>query len=275
MNKNFPDAIITLKGLRPGASSMILVGVHGNETCGVDALNILMPKLKIQAGTVYIAYGNPKALSLNKRFFETNLNRMFFDDEYISDLDKTTYEYSRAKEIKKYLNQVDALLDIHASNSPDSTPFIICEPNSKNITDSLPAKTIVYGFDSIQPGGTDYYMNKIGKIGICIECGYTQDVESIETAKESILAFLGKQGHIGLKPTSMPQNQFQIYEQYINTTQNFKLIKEFKDFEFIKAGQTIGFDGSNEVKSKKDSFILFARNRTEANQEAFLLAEEI
>lgn len=263
--------VIEINGIEPGPTSMILVGVHGNERCGVEAIEQLLPTLTIEKGKVIIAYGNPRAIEQDVRFTETNLNRMFKSDDQLTDGEKNSYEYNRAQFLKQYLDQADVLLDVHASFTLVSKRFVIGEPNSKNITQYLPVDTVVYGFDAIQPGGTDYYMNTIGKIGICIECGYLGDPASTEVAKESILAFLQSMGHMEGRNEIQQQQIIQITTMYMTKTDNFILKKEFDDFEEVKEGEVIGIDGVEEIKAEYDGIILFARNRKKRGEEGFLL----
>lgn len=261
------EEVVVLRGAKTGPTSIVLGGVHGDETCGVNALTTLLPTLSIERGTVYVAYGNPRAIALNKRFTETNLNRMFKND--VSNADKTSYEYDRAKFLKTYLNKAGALLDVHASFTPESTRFAICEPNARGIVEYLPVDLVVSGFDAIEPGGTDYYMNKIGKIGICVECGYLGDPDSNRIATESIVQFLIARGHINGVPMRRSQSSVRIHSLYLSKT-DFTLVKSFKDFEKIAKDELIGFDGTKEIRAPEDSVILFARN-VSANDEAFLL----
>ena len=265
--------IIELNGTQPGPTSMILVGVHGNERCGVEAIEQLLPTLTIQKGKVIIVYGNLRAIEQDVRFTETNLNRMFKPDDQLTDDEKNSYEYSRAQFLKQYLDQVDVLLDVHASFTPVSKRFVICEKNSKDITQYIPVSTVVYGFDAIQPGGTDYYMNTIGKIGICIECGYLGDPNSTEVAKESIVAFLQSMGHIEGRIEIQQQQTIQITTMYMTKTDNFVLTKKFDDFEEVKRGKVIGIDGVEEIKAEYDGIILFTRNRERLGEEGFLFGK--
>lgn len=267
------EEIIRLEGAKRGLTSIILAGVHGNEKCGVEALSKIPPNLKIKSGLVLFGYGNPRAIEMNQRFIETNLNRMFKRDGLLSKNEKASYEYKRAQFLKKYLKQADALLDIHASSTPNSRPFIICEANAQGITKYLPADFVVSGFDNVECG-TDYYMNSIGKIGICIECGYLGDPKSTQMAEESIFAFLKARGHItnGLIPRD--QSYARIYEKYYAKTADFTLSKLFDDFEEIAKGQIIGTDGDKDVQAEKDSIILFASNQKQIGGEAFLLGEK-
>lgn len=270
MYKNF----IRITGKKSGPTSIILAGVHGDEKCGIEAFKNILPSLKIERGTVLFGFGNPRAIEKNKRFTESNLNRMFKSADLLSNKEKNSYEYGRAQLLKKYLKQADTLLDIHASFTPNSKPFIICEANAEKIVKYLPITSIVSGFDQIQPGGTDYFMNSIGKIGICIECGYLGDQKTTKMAKKNIIAFLKACGHISNDLQPKKQTYIRMYDLYKTRSKKFFLSKPFSDFERVLKGQLIGIDGKNEVRADKNSLILFARNRTRIGDESFLLGEK-
>ena len=262
-----------MTGKEKGSTSIILAGTHGNEKCGIEALKKIIPNLKIERGNVLFGYGNPLAIKANKRYTETNLNRMFKDIESFSVQEKESYEYKRAQFLKIYLNQADALLDIHASSTLNSKPFIICEANARGIVGYLPVDLIVSGFDKVEPGGTDYYMNNMGKIGICVECGYLGSAQSKQAAEESVFAFLSARKHIPRGITRKKQSYIHIYNLYLTKTNSFTLSKSFDDFEEISKNQVIGTDGEKEIRAEKDGVILFARNREKIGEEAFLVGE--
>ena len=281
------DGFVTIKGKLPGKKVMVLGGVHGNEYFGVEAIqeilkSIEIGEMKIERGKVTFGFGNLRAMEKGVRYTETNLNRMFKDKKDILRQDKKRYEYKRSQIIKKYLNKVDVLLDVHGSYTPDSKPFVICEKNSKVISDKLGVTDIVYGFDVVEPGGTDYYMNKMGKIGICVECGYLGENEKSKNfAKQTILNFLVANGNVQINPLSpskvekkIKPKYLQMYQKYFAKTNNFRLSKYFKDFENVRKGQVVGTDGSDEIFCPKDSFILFASNTNKVGAECFLLGSD-
>jgi len=271
MNK---EEIIKISGEEKGPVSIILAGTHGDEVCGVEILEKILPSLKIEKGEVLFGFGNPLAIEKKERFVEANLNRMFKDESLLSEEEKSSYEYRRAQFLKKYLDRADALLDVHASFVVESEAFIICEPHSLKIADYLPFNTVLSGLDELQPGGTDYYMNKIGRSGICVECGFLGDPLSVQRAEKSVFSFLTARGHIsGVLEPCAKSKILKAYKLYFTKTDKFRLAKPFKDFEKIAAGQVVGIDGKEEIKAQKDSTILFARDRDQSNDEAFLLAE--
>lgn len=269
--------IIQIIGKKKWPISIIIVGLHGDEKCGVNAMQKILPclKLKIEDGRVLFVYGNPKAIRVNKRFIEADLNRMFTKDALLSESEGTSYEYKRAQLLKEWLKWAGALLDIHASFTLNSKPFAICEANAKGIVEYLPVDLVVSGFDQVVPGGADYYMNSIGKIGICFECGFLGDNRSMKIAEKSIFAFLKARGHIANNLKQRKQTRLKVYDLYKTKTNNFILTKPFADFEEVLKGQVIGRDGGQEIKAPKNSFVLFASNRKKVGEEAFLLGNKI
>jgi succinylglutamate desuccinylase len=267
------DDIKVIKSDNPGPTSVVLGGVHGDETCGVVAVEEAMTALAINKGTVILALGNPRAIAQCVRYTEENLNRMFVDPKALSSKQKSSYEYQRASVLKEYLLQADALLDVHASFTPESRPFVICEPNAADIVKYLPVPLVVSGFDEYEPGGTDYFMNKNERVGICVECGYLGDHSSLALARESITAFLQVRGHINGANSTVTQQHKRIEYKYYAKTDTFRLAKPFRDFEEVTSGEVIGIDGEKEVRAIDDGFVLFARNCSRRGEEAFLFGK--
>jgi predicted deacylase len=199
---------------------------------------------------------------------------MFKPAELLSAADKASYEYERAEYLKTYLDQAETLLDIHASYTPESRRFVICEPNAADIVKYLPVDLVVSGFDQVEPGGTDYYMNSRGKIGICIECGYLGDPASVQVAERGIDAFLRAAGHLGNDLSETPQSYIRMNEIYLTTSNDFKLSRPFADFDSVSEGEVVGLDSGREVRAEEEGIILFARNCQKAGEEAFLLGEK-
>jgi predicted deacylase len=198
---------------------------------------------------------------------------MFKSDALLSKEERNSYEYDRAQYLKQHLRSANALLDIHASNTPESRPFLICEQNAYGIANELPIDLIVSGFDVLQPGGTDCYMNAHGKIGMCVECGYAKDPDGLNIAEEYLFSFLIAQGNLLGSTKKRKQSHIQMKSMYLTKTDRFSLVKDFDDFEKVKAGQIIGTDGDEMITAPSDAIILFARNRDKISEEAFLLGK--
>lgn len=259
-------------GKNPGGTSIILSGVHGDERSGIEAMKTYFENVSIDAGTVYYGIANPEAVEKNSRFTEANLNRLFRDPKDLSKGEVESYEYERMLYLKEYLDESEVLLDLHASSNPITKPFVICEPNGFELVESLPSNLIVSGFDEYEPGGTDFYMNSIGKIGICFEAGYATSPEAKNLSVQAIESFLIARGHIVKPQQKIKQQKMRIFSKHYCQSGTFTLAKKFDDFEEIKKDQLIGLDGEKEIVSPKDCFILFAHNIDNVGGEAFLLA---
>ena len=69
------EEITQLIGKEDGATSIIIVGIHGDQLCGVEALKKILPNLEIERGKVLFGYGNPRAIEAHQHYTDVNLNR--------------------------------------------------------------------------------------------------------------------------------------------------------------------------------------------------------
>lgn len=260
----------------PGPTVVILGGVHGDETCGVVAIDSLR-KLRIKKGKLILIYGNPLAIERGVRFVDENLNRLFCQDHDLSEKVKRSYEYRRSRQILPYLDTADYVLDLHASFTPASKPFIICEQNAREYVQYLPQSLICYGFTRLEPGGSDGYMNRSGKVGICIECGYLKDKGTADAATHAANVFLQTVAMVDGPSLLLNQSQAYVeaYDLYYTQTDNFRLCRLFADFEPIKQGEIIAYDADVAIESELDQQILFATDANRPLAEGFLLVRGV
>ncbi|MEW6617320.1 MAG: succinylglutamate desuccinylase/aspartoacylase family protein [Patescibacteria group bacterium] len=270
--------IFVKEGEKPGNTVTIMGGVHGDEICGVQAVEKAIESLSIERGRVYFILANLEAIERGVRQVDVNMNRVFRPFEELSEQEKSSYELKRAKAIMPFLNESVALLDVHSSMSKESTPFIICEPHSFHIAQMLPFPIRSHGWDYIERGGTDYFVNNNPHKGngICVECGYHQDPEAPKRAYDSIITFLKIMDIIsGKEELKETKNQREIYASYIyKTKRNFTIDREFSDFEPVMKGKFLGYDGQTPVFAPFDGVIIFARNCKDPNKEAFIMGKE-
>lgn len=269
--------LTAIEGKRPGKTVAIMAGVHGNEKCGIIAFEKILPNLHVENGLVYFILGNLEAIVKCVRQIDTNLNRMFRPADLLSAKEQESYERKRALEIMPFLDESEALLDIHSSGSVMSTPFIICEPPSFSISDIMDFPIVSYGWDALEPGTTDYYMNRMEKIALCVECGYHEDPSSVDRAIQAIFDFLRATGNLRHQNYDKRNKRTReiIKVEYVYKTKiDFEPVKSFADFEFLESGEKIGRDGSEVVVAPYDGMIIFCRNRKGVGEEAFLFASK-
>lgn len=262
----------------PGPVLSIIWWIHGDEICGVQALDNIKDSLKIKKWKVFLIYGNIEAIEKNERQVDLNLNRMFRDESTFNQSERDTIEYRRSREIMPYLDLSDASLDLHSSPSVWSPAFIICEQNCEKVVQNFPFDIRCYGFTDMEPGWTDGYMNVRWKIGICVECGNHNAPDATQKALMSIEKFLQYFEMIDSPKSELSEKIQEIYTAkyaYKTRTADFRVIKIFSDFENITEWQLIGNDGSKPIFAKYTGKILFARDRTQIWVEWFVIISRI
>lgn len=119
---------------QPGPRLLVLGAVHGNETCGTQAITQLLAefesgKLVIQRGAVtFIPITNPKAYELKRRMGDRNLNRNMAVTANPQD-----YEDRIANELCPILESHDVLLDLHSFHT-GGAPFVMIGPQNNTGT---------------------------------------------------------------------------------------------------------------------------------------------
>ncbi len=268
-------------GAEKGPTSVVLAGVHGNERAGINAFARVVPNLQIDNGVVWFGYGNVRGTLAGTRDsqgnYGNNLNRMWLPKTELSPQQRKSYEFKRSRIIDRYMHQSTALLDIHGTINPGTIPHIICEPNGYNIARFFPVDLVLSGLDEHEPGGTDYGMNMLGGIGLCLEAGFNLDPEASDIAEQGIYAFLAARGHIQRQLVARQQRRLAVYETYKTQTDSFFLQGQWADFSPVEKDTLIGTDGDKEVRVKEPSYILYAESPEleKAGEEAFLLARAV
>ena len=242
---------VNYSGQHSGPRLIILGAVHGNETCGTEAIRRLIEQLDggqltVKAGSLtLVAVSNPLAFARGERNGERNLNR---------DLRPRTHPYQFEDHAGNWLccllAQHDVLLDIHSTNAP-CAPFVLLGPRNNHgalepfaheteerlLARHLGVQRCVDGwFSTYAEGverrmastrdnfdvsekealmryaiGTTEYMRAIGGYGLTLECGQHGTVLATEVASRAIMHTLGFLGLIEDKALQPKAQAMQAY----------------------------------------------------------------
>lgn len=264
------NSILEFNSNIPWKTTTIMVWVHWNELSWINALNDILKEINIISWKVYFILANLKAIEIWKRFFEKNLNRCFVEDN-----NWNTYEDKRAKEIIKYLNESDCLLDVHNTlNKENSIPFLITE--NPELWKFFDVKLVINWFKNIQLWWSDWYMSTIWKIWLCLESWSIYDVNWINVAKKWILNFLKFTWNIDWKPEEYKNQKYMNFDfLYKNTSLDFQFTKNYKDFEKVKKWEIIAYDWWKELVSDRNWYIVFNYIPEKIWDECFCLWKDI
>lgn len=246
------ESILTYNSGTSWPTTTIMVGVHWNELSWPKALEKILKDFTVQKWKVYFIYANIKALEIQERQYQKNMNRCFLRNN-----SEETYEEQRAKELMPYLEESDYLLDVHNTlGKENSVPFLITE--FKEYWKYFDIDYVVSGMDDIHPGATDGFMYHLGKPWFCLESWSIYDSKCDKIAEDGILNFLKVTWNIEWTPEAYENFQKVDFDYvYFNKTMDFRFAKDFKEFEEVKENQIIAYDKDEEIRSSRDWLILF------------------
>lgn len=271
MNIFGENNIVFKKGKNPGKTISVFAGIHGNEQVGVLALNKIIDEVEVTHGCVYFVIANPEAVKQNVREVNVNMNRLFSKDEQ-----GNTPEHNRVEELMQILDESDALLDLHASNSKKTEPFIICRDEDLGLASKLSVGIVSYGWDKLVPGSTDAYMSRQNKPALCVECGSVFEVKknlplTINYIKQFLTYFGAIDEVVSMNTDS--QKIIKIDKIVTKQTDNFSFVKEFNDFDSLLEGEVFAVDGSIHHIAESNQCIIFPRPNKPVGGDVFILGK--
>ncbi|MFW5746653.1 MAG: hypothetical protein ACOCWQ_03855 [Nanoarchaeota archaeon] len=254
-----------MKVLEWGSGSpdvVVLAAVHGDEPCGVYAMHRL-DDLTLVKGRLRCVIVNEEAIKQGVRFVDEDLNRAMQSR-------RQTREGRLAAQLRRILDEADALLDIHSTFAPEAPVYTICEDAGVAVARKMGSDAIVTGLDQFHSGSTDEYMHRQGKVGICIECGPSGSAGAVEAAYTAIFSFLSAYGMVE-KQDVAEQVPVLVASRLYRNVEWFRLVRDVADLEYFAEKTIIGYDGAVAVYAEAGEYILFAQEREDAGEECFVV----
>jgi predicted deacylase len=297
-------------GQHSGTRLIVTGAVHGNETCGTEAIQRVIQeldsgKLLIRSGSVtFVPITNPLAYAKGERAGERNLNRNLFPNSNPQD-----FEDRVANWLCPLLAQHEVLLDLHSFNAA-SEPFVMVGPRNNDgplepfqheaqeraLARRLGVRRFVDGWlrtygDGVQRRlagsgelqtvlrygmGTTEYMRSTGGYALTLECGQHSDPQAPEVAYGAILntlAFLGLIDAPSPEPVAPDQMEaLSMVAVYDKQDAGDAFSRNWSSFDPVRQGEEIGrrVDGTP-VLAEFDGRILFPDSGAGANSEWYYL----
>lgn len=302
---------ISFSGLTPGTRLVVLGAVHGNETCGTQAIRRVVAEIEsgqldIVAGSVtFVPVTNPLAYARHQRMGDRNLNRNLAPTAAPAE-----FEDHIANWLCPLLAQHDALLDLHSFHTAGK-PFVMLGPEDNQGTlepfarsteeTALALRLGVHRFvdgwlDTYAAGvarrlasgasareadvhygeGTTEYMRAQGGIALTLECGQHDDPAAPHVAYQAIHNTLA---HLGLSAAASPvpvsdTEALRLYQVVDRAHAGDRFVRDWASFDRVQAGETIGtrHDGTS-VTADRDGYVVFPNPNALPGQEWFYLAK--
>lgn len=235
----------TLQSTIKGPTLGITVGVHGDEEINVGIVDILK-ELKIINGKALLIVANMRAIEMNQRFVELDLNRVFPGDA------DGAYEESLASELTKTISQCDFLIDFHAFEKK-SPPFAILPTRTMSIdllAEWSNIEHIVY-----MPGQGKSLVEQ-STAGIGIELGTKNDPKNVRRGVNICKRVMTKLGMLAddLNDDMPNSRKYYLCNDKLFKPKGFVNNHIIKNFQLVKKGQVVGTVGVKEIVAKEDFY---------------------
>lgn len=268
---------------KPGPTVMVQAITHGNEICGAIAVDwFLSQGFMPEKGKLTLSFGNIAAYAkwnpekpTTNRYIDQDLNRIWGDDVLKSD--KTSVELTRGRELVRFVDEADFILDIHSMHEP-CAPLMVC-----GTTDHGAPKAVAM---SKRLGVPEYLMYDTGhpaglrmierggfadpdspKVAILVECGQHWEKLAADVALDTMMRFLVDTGILSLEtaqPHFKPEINYAGRQRVIEVTEavaakalNFRFVQRFTGLEVLeKEGTPIAINGEETVNAPYDKTVL-------------------
>lgn len=286
-----------IKGNYPGSTIVFFAGMHGNEFAGVNALNNVLNTIskKDTNGEIYGVYGNIKALQQNKRFLESDLNRMWTLKQLdtIKQKDVLNQEEQEQEElfsfVKQLLKSVKTpiyFIDLHTTSSK-TLPFITINDAliNRKFSGCFPVP-VVLGIEEYLEGPLLSYLNTLGYLSLGFESGQHTEPSAVVNCEAFIHLALRHSGHIEshsieevhayeniLKTaTSNISSIFEvIYKYHIQSKEVFAMEDGFESFQKIKKGTLLATTNGKNIYSKYSAKLFMPLYQNSGNDGFFII----
>ncbi len=233
---------------------LLNIATHGNEKLGVKVAKAI-EKIPISKGELIINIANEKALKLNKRFCDEDLNRCFPGNP------NGNYEQKRAHELLPLIKSVDVVLDIHSTTTDLRDTIIVTQLEDKT-RDYI--KRIGPRYVLVMNATKNNALISNAKIGIGFEYGKDNDVAAL---KNNITGIKNLLSHLGMIEYKVIKNRskisyFNVYEA-VPKPKGAKLLDFVKNYKLIRKGWPFATIGKKYfITAEKDFYpILFGEKR--------------
>ncbi|PSQ43697.1 succinylglutamate desuccinylase [Halobacteriales archaeon SW_7_68_16] len=162
----------------------VVGGIHGDEPCGVRAVERLIEERPTTEGAVVVIVANERAIERGVRYVEADLNRVF-----PGSAEADEYERRLAAEIADVLGDVPTLA-LHSTQSTDRRIAFVdaIGDRATRVCSRLPVEATVEADG--KPGG---HLSEVAR-AIEVECGRQGTDAAAEHATDIVRAFLGAVG---------------------------------------------------------------------------------
>ncbi len=217
----------------------VLGGVHGDEPCGVHAIETLLDANPPVERPVKCIIANERALERNVRYTETDLNHVFPGDS-----DASAHETRLAHKLLEEL-QGCTTLSMHSTQSY-SRPFALVEamdPLTEMIGPYL-------SIDAVVEVGNEFADALVGYV-VEVECGMQGSQEAADNAVDLVYEFLTATGALSGSIDSTGALPVFALNAPIPKADSIDYAVHVENFQRVESGDTIATIDGHEIVAEQ------------------------
>lgn len=307
----FERIIGRFTGERGGPLVVCLGGVHGNETAGIEALELLFKMLEVEPttnpyfrfrGRILGLKGNLQALQQKVRYLEKDLNRQWIPEntsrilnshpENLKAEDKEIYEILSLlhQEIDQYNPPKMILLDLHTTSAYGGIFTIVNETReSLEIGTQLHAPVILGLTKGIKGTSLHYFKDEnfpVPTVAVSFEAGQHDEPLSVNRSLAAVINCLRTVECVRKQDVenrhdellidfskNLPKVNELISNYHVKENDSFELVPGLRNFQPVKKGQLLGHDGNEPIHAPDNGLILMPRYQNQGEDGFFLIKE--
>lgn len=282
----------------PGATLIVVAGVHGNEPSGVIALRRVLDRLEEARpqlrGTIHGLAGNLAALAQGVRYLDEDLNRLWHpdrlaqvrqgivrsaEDRQLQDLDKEI-ELARTRATGPVF-----ILDLHTASGPGPA-FTVLDDTLPNRAFALElGMPVVLGIEEELQGTLMNHVSAEGLTGVGFEGGQHENPRAVDRAESAIWVALQVAGILGQDfpeilrahellrddGEGLPEVVEVLYRHPISPQDQFTICPGLSGFERVDRDQLVAQDRKGEVRAPEGGMLLMPLYQAQGNEGFFLV----
>jgi predicted deacylase len=273
--------VTTYDSGRPGPHVLVNALPHGHEICGAIALDELFHAgIRPAAGKLTLSFANVAAYRrfdaadpTASRFVDEDFNRVW--DAAVLDGPRKSAELARAREMRRLVDTVDLLLDIHSMQHA-TAPLMLAGLTEKclDLARRVGVPEIIVrdaghaaGRRMRDYGGFGDTVSR--KAALLVECGQHWEKRSADVAIDTTRRFLAVSGVLAPAETARimaakpkPQRVVTVTDAVTIASDRFEFAADYRGLEVIaRAGTIIGRDGERDIRTPYDDCVLIMPSR--------------
>lgn len=287
-----------VRGYRPGATVVVVAGLHGNEPAGVEALERVVatfPPPSQVRGEVLAVAGNLGALAVGVRFLDSDMNRGWWPESLRSDARRRTAEDEERRELLEVLDPAirkstgpAIVLDLHTT-SGDTPPFLTLGDTLRNrrFAGDLPLP-VVLGLEEQLAGTFLEYVNNRGCVALGCEGGRHDDPASADHLEAVTWLALVEAGVVDRAAVPVPDPWSSLEEacrglpsvvevrhrESVPRTRTLILDPGFRSFQKVRAGERLGeWDDGEAAVAPESGRILMPLYQSQGEDGYFIIRD--